>query len=88
MTALTVSDRFTNKSSRGWRDDEGNRHRHEYVLLCEVVSTDAAGFKWRAVEVLEESGRPTEGAFVAQSGTMAWFGWEAAEGRGDAERVA
>lgn len=100
-TTLTVSDRFTKKDSSGWMDADGNRQRHEYTILCEVVSTNAVGFEWRRLEVLEESNRPTtaelatvkgvtptEGAFIATKGRTAWFGWEAAVNRGDAERVA
>ena len=86
-TAMQVGDRFTSTSDRRFTED-GVRRMHHLDLLCEVVSTDAVGFAWNVVEVLNEENRPTTFApFVPTAGTTAWFGWAAAVERGDVQRV-
>lgn len=87
-TALKIADRFT-KNSRSRYTENGERRTHSLQLLCEVTSINAVGFSWRVIEVLSEEDRPTTfEAFVPTGGDTAWFGWDAALGRGDVQKVA
>lgn len=85
---MNITDRFTRKTSRPYTES-GEKRQHEVELLCEVVSTDEVGFSWKTLEVLSETNRPTEfNGFIPEKGETAWFGWEAALGRGDVRKVA
>jgi hypothetical protein len=87
MATLNTADRFTKKGAHRYTEN-GERRIHRMELLCEVTSVNAVGFSWRTVEVLSEDERPTTfDAFVPVGGDTAWFGWEAALGRGDVQKV-
>ena len=86
---MNVGTRFTKKAARRYTTASGEKGTHSYELLCEITSTSGVGFEWVRVEVLAEDGRPADfDAFVPTSGSTAWFGWDAALGRGDVRVVA
>jgi len=91
--ALQVNDRFTKRADRTYRVD-GQRRTHGLLLLCEVTGLvdgtyTTGGFTYRVVEVLEETNRPDfDGVYTPAEGTISWFGWDAAKGRGDVTTVA
>lgn len=80
---ITVGTVFHNSGDRGWRDDQGNRHRHTYTLECVVTEITPDGFEWERTAILEEANLPPENAFTPTKGSMAWFGFEASVERGD-----
>ena len=82
---ISTGTRFTKNDERPYRLN-GERHYHRQTLLAEVTSTDEVGFEYRIVEVLAEENRP-EFAGTPTGGSMAWFGWDAALGRGDVKVV-
>lgn len=84
---MNPADRFILKTIRRYTEN-GERRQHEIELLCEVVSTGEVGFAWKTVEVISEKARPTAFAgHTPEKGEIAWFGWEAALGRGDVRKV-
>lgn len=82
---IAVGTRFTETDSRRWTNGD-EKGVHTFTTLNEVTSTDASGFAYKVVEVVAEAGRPTFGT-LPTSGSMAWFGWDAALAKGRVEVV-
>lgn len=82
---LETGDTFTLSNDRPYTID-GVRKNHTFVMKVMVTKTDAVGFDYVVLDILDEIDRPThfDASNGPTKGSMAWFGLEAAINRGDA----
>jgi hypothetical protein len=85
QTTLTVGTQFQKNEGHFWTAADGSKHIHSFTTLCEVTDADAHGIRYVVREVLEEVGRPTEGAMIPtpgkSKGSLTHAGVAAAIGR-------
>ena len=67
-----VGDRFKYKSTRRWRDENGDPRNHAYDCVCEVDAVDENGFHYRVIAVSNERNRPSWGE-PHKIGGMSWL---------------
>lgn len=85
MTTISTGTHFTKSEVRRYTEN-GVQGEHRTVIRYVVTNIDEVGFDADAVEVVSEEGRPSFAA-DPKGCQMAWFGWDAALGRGDVQIV-
>ena len=65
---ITTGTQFQRNNARQWTNAEGRKVWHSTVTLCEVTAVSGRSVDYVVVELLEEFGRPTQGAMVPTPG--------------------
>jgi hypothetical protein len=68
-TTITTGTQFQHRSARPWTNADGRKVWHSTVTLCEISGMTGRSVDYVVVELLEESGRPDDGAMVPTPGS-------------------